>query len=193
MRLVLGSSSVWRANILRRLGVTFEAVSPDIDEKAIRDPDPFKMTKRIAAAKAEAVLAQIEGEAVVVACDQVVIMNERVLEKPVDLEEARRFLEDYSCSSAFVVTAVAVVSTDEPLASDGLATARVLFKEIPPPAIEAMLVDGLVLNSCGALITDESAIMAPYIHSIIGDRDVVEGLPIALTRRLLAEFGYTLP
>lgn len=192
MRLVLGSSSIWRANILRRLGVAFEVVSPDIDEKAIRDPDPFKMTKRIAVAKASAVLAQIEGEAVVVACDQVVIMNERVLEKPVDLEEARRFLEDYSLGSAFVVTAVAVVSTEEPIASDGLATARVLFKEIPPPAIEAALAEGLVLNSCGALVI-EAPTMAPYIHSIIGDRDVVEGLPIALTRRLLAEFGYTLP
>ncbi len=56
MEIVLGSSSKWRKEVLRSMGYTFTTMSPDIDEKAIRDADPHILTLKIARAKAEALL-----------------------------------------------------------------------------------------------------------------------------------------
>jgi septum formation protein len=58
-KLILGSSSRWRAGILRRNGYTFTQVSPDIDEKAIRHADPSTLTLSIAQAKCKAIIDKL--------------------------------------------------------------------------------------------------------------------------------------
>jgi septum formation protein len=58
-QIVLGSSSKWRKEVLQKLGYDFICMSPDIDEKAIRHPDPKEMTLMIAKAKAQALLPKV--------------------------------------------------------------------------------------------------------------------------------------
>lgn len=60
MRVILGSSSPWRKEVLKILGYEFDCMSPDIDEKSIRDSDPHKLTLKIAHAKADALLPQVQ-------------------------------------------------------------------------------------------------------------------------------------
>jgi septum formation protein len=56
MKIILGSSSPWRKEVLKSMGFDFKVLSPDIDEKAIRDVDPTQLTLQIARAKTEALL-----------------------------------------------------------------------------------------------------------------------------------------
>lgn len=74
-KVILGSSSKWRKEMLSKMGYTFDTMSPDIDEKgnwyytgqtllrlrclAIRDPNPHVLTLKIARAKAEALLPKV--------------------------------------------------------------------------------------------------------------------------------------
>ncbi|CAN0297862.1 unnamed protein product, partial [Laminaria digitata] len=68
---VLGSSSRHRRAVMEALGWQFSTASPDIDEKAIRDPDPRKMCAEIARAKAEALVGRLDKPGLLITSDQV--------------------------------------------------------------------------------------------------------------------------
>ena len=94
MRIVLGSGSRYRQQLLREMGYDFEVVSPRIDEKAIRLTDPAELALALAHAKADAVVADLQSPALVITADQVVAHAGQIREKPASAEEARRILED---------------------------------------------------------------------------------------------------
>ena len=56
MKLILGSASPRRKKILQGMGYKFDVIVPDIDEKAIRDPDPEKLVLKLANAEADALI-----------------------------------------------------------------------------------------------------------------------------------------
>ena len=108
MTLILGTSSQFRRKLFQENFSEFlskdekieQFVSPDIDEKAIRDSDSEKLCQKIAVAKCEAILKEYEGklpkDSIILTFDQVVVCDGELREKPVDESEARKFLESYS-------------------------------------------------------------------------------------------------
>lgn len=80
------------------MGVEYEMLNPEIDEKAIRDKDAEKLVLALAHAKADALLKReevkqtTEGTTLLVTCDQVVVYEGEILEKPGDAAEAQRFI-----------------------------------------------------------------------------------------------------
>ena len=86
-------------------------MSADIDEKAIRVPDPRELVVKLAHAKADAILRRMEDEGVemqgfLLTCDQVVVHEDEILEKPETEEEARRFIDGYGRSPASTVGSI---------------------------------------------------------------------------------------
>ena len=192
-RLVLGSSSKWRADVLRSRGVPFEVLAPDIDEKAIRHSDAFQLTMRIAKAKARAVAAQLrDADALIIAADQVCVFDGEIREKPADADEARAFLVSYGNEAVMTVTAVVVMDARSLQTSADWDAAWVHFGDIRVAEAERAIARGDVLNSCGAFTLEDPDIGLCVTH-IDGEKESVDGLPLALTRRLLSEFGYALP
>ena len=80
-RLVLASTSRYRADLLSRLGVPFAAVAPGVDEQALDGESPRERAARLARAKAQAVAAQ-DPEAWVLGSDQLAMRGNEVLGKP---------------------------------------------------------------------------------------------------------------
>lgn len=121
-RIILGSSSRTRRLLMDELaaehGFTYEVLTADIDEKSIRLPDPRELVLRLAHAKADAIAAKLAGTqqpgqapaGLLVTCDQVVVHEGRILEKPEDAGEAREFIAGYGRSPASTVGSV--VCTD---------------------------------------------------------------------------------
>lgn len=70
MEIILGSQSKGRRGVLERAGYTFDVMSADIDERAIRRDDPKELTRALARAKADALLPKIVGQALLVTSDQ---------------------------------------------------------------------------------------------------------------------------
>jgi septum formation protein len=167
--LVLGSSSKWRKNILASfLGPSFPftTLSPDIDEKAIRHPDPRKMTLAIAKAKAEALKTKLNDTNVsshptfLICSDQVIIYHGEVREKPENEEEARAFLRSYKEAPAKAVVAVVVYNTKTGLFFEGIATATQHFQELPESFIDQLIAQGDVMWCAGGFTVEE---MTPYL------------------------------
>ena len=86
-KLVLGSSSPYRKELLERLGVPFECVSADIDESRHEGETPEALCVRLAREKALKVKSMV-GEAIVIGSDQVAVLGERILGKPNTSERA---------------------------------------------------------------------------------------------------------
>src|SRR5262249_8286681 len=111
MKIILGSSSAGRRLVMSELGYDFEIMTPGIDEKAIRRARPEELVMAVAHAKADALLPNIHEPALVVVSDQVVLFKGMVREKPVDLDEAKRFLESYGDDPVETCGAVVVANT----------------------------------------------------------------------------------
>jgi septum formation protein len=113
--IILGSSSSNRQFVLNHSGWQYDVIAPDIDEKAIRNPDPFLLPVIIAKAKATAILSRLDdsrGPFMLLTADQIVLYGSEVREKPINEAQATEFLSSYS--EREVSTVSAVVATHYP-------------------------------------------------------------------------------
>ena len=184
MRIILGSSSPYRQQILREMGYEFTVVSPQVDEKAIRHDEPERLVLALAEAKGDAVAAQVEDPALLITADQVVTHGGVIREKPASVEEARRFLRTIGAAPEATVSAVCVTHVPSLARASGVDIVRIDLTPLPDEVIERLLEDGEVLYCAGALRI-EDPLVAPYIRHVDGTVDSVMGLPKELTRLLL--------
>lgn len=186
LRLVLGSTSPYRRQILQEMGYEFEVVNPDVDEKAIRTAEPAALALALARAKGDAAAALVSGPALVITADQVVVHASEIREKPASEQEARHFLRTAGETPSETVSAVVVTNTATGARAEGVDVARIRLRPLPPEVIEERIADGEVFHCAGALRV-EDPVLQPYLERIEGDLDSVMGLPKTLTARLIAE------
>src|SRR3989344_5619162 len=95
MKLILGSSSKYRKEVLGKAGYVFEVLSPDLDEKLIKVDDPYERPKILARAKADSLLSKVSEPALLITLDIVVVADGKLYEKPETHEHARQMLRQY--------------------------------------------------------------------------------------------------
>lgn len=192
-KLVLASGSPRRAEILTSVGWEFTKDVADIDETERGGERPEDYVVRLAREKAATVAARRTGE-LVLGADTTVVIGERIIGKPIDLDDARRMLETLSGNWHEVLTGVAIVRAPEAKAADrnprivsGLQRTRVKFAAMSAPEIEFLVAHGAPLDKAGAYAVQAQA--ALFIEKIEGDYWNVVGLPVSLVYTLAAELG----
>lgn len=189
MRLILGSSSKYRQQILRNLGFDFEVRCPDIDEKAIRRSDPEELTLAIAQAKAAALLSGAQPGDIVMTSDQVVVQTGRILEKPKDKDDARRLLEAVAVAPVETVGAIVVTDVATGRQVSGSDHVSIVMEPLPSESVERLLVEGDTYHCAGGFRV-EHPLIVPHIISMDGEVESVMGLSPRLVLKLLQEIGY---
>ena len=189
MNLILGSSSWSRQAILKRNGISFEIISPDIDEKAIRFDDPGALVTAIANAKMDAVLAKLTEPAFVITSDQVVVSDELIMEKPISIDEAREHLVRHRTIPPMTVTAVCVANSETGQRETIVDFARAYFSSIPDDLIDRLIENGRIMSCSGSYIINDP-LMDPFVDHIEGTLDSIEGLPFETAIQLLKKVGY---
>jgi len=107
-RLLLASTSRYRALLLERLGLPFGVQAPEVDEARLPREKPAARAERLALAKAQAVALR-HPDACIIGSDQVAVLGRRILDKPGDAARCREQLEASSGNRVCFHTAVAVV------------------------------------------------------------------------------------
>ena len=187
LRLVLGSVSPRRLELLAQIGVTPYAVRPpDIDETPRKGELPRVYVSRIAADKAAASDC-VEGE-VVLCADTTVALGRRIMGKPADAAEAEAFLRLLSGRRHRVITAVAVRRGDRTWTAE--VQTAVAMKRLSGPEIAAYLATGDWRGKAGGYAIQGPA--GAFIPWINGSFTGVVGLPLAETAGLLVAAGYPL-
>ncbi|WP_350431961.1 Maf family protein [Shewanella sp. H8] len=189
MTWVLASTSPRRKELLLQAGFShpgfsFELVAPDIDETPLSTETATQYVSRLALEKAQAGLALSEHffAPKVLGSDTIVVLNDQILGKPVDQEDAKRMLNLLSGQTHEVMTAVAL--TDGEQTFSRLCRTQVTFCELSVADIEAYVASGEPMDKAGAY--GIQALGGCFVKSIIGSYSAVVGLPLVDTRELLA-------
>ena len=176
-RLILASASPRRAALLREAGYDFEVRPSRAGEPLFTGGDIGEYVESLARRKA----ASVPGE-LVLGADTVVALDGEVLGKPADPDEAWAMLHRLSGRRHEVLTGVAL---REGMAIRwGHARTEVTFRPLEPAEILRYVATGEPMDKAGAYAIQGGA--AGFVESVVGDRDTVIGLPLALVRRLLA-------
>jgi septum formation protein len=181
--LILASGSPRRAEILRAVGWNFEKIVADVDETEIAGETPAVYVERLAKEKALAVAARIES-GLVLGADTTVVLNNQIIGKPADLDDARRMLEKLSGRRHEVLTGVALAKKTSGGTEifTGLQRTRVEFANLTSDEIEYLVAAGEPLDKAGAYAVQ--GVAALFIEKIEGDYWNVVGLPIQLVYTL---------
>lgn len=90
--IILGSSSIYRRDLLARLQIPFTSIAPNVDETALENELPQDTALRLAQAKAKKI-ATSESDALIIGCDQVATLDNIQLGKPLNYENATKQLK----------------------------------------------------------------------------------------------------
>jgi len=186
-QLILASTSRYRRELLVRLRLPFEVVSPEVEETPLPDEAPSALALRLARAKADAVAARHPG-AVVIGSDQVADLDGQAIGKPLTHERAQQQLRRMSGHVVTFQTAVAVVRRDAGFAEALLAPVRVQFRELDEAQIEHYLRTEQPYDCAGSARSE--ALGIALLSSIESDDPTtLVGLPLIRTCTLLREAG----
>jgi septum formation protein len=188
--LVLGSTSLYRRELLQRLRLPFEVVSPQVDETPLDGEAPQALAERLALAKANAV-ALLHPRAVVIGSDQVADLDGEPLGKPGNHANAVRQLQRMRGRTVVFQTAVAVVCHESGFAGQALAQVKVGFRQLSDRAIEDYLQAEKPYDCAGSAKSEGLGIA---LLEVIDNQDptALVGLPLIHTCRLLRAAGMAL-
>lgn len=184
--IILASSSPRRWELLRQIGVAYEVIVAAIDE-SIRDGEETReYVCRMAREKAMAIHRRDGVQVPVMGADTTVVVNGRILGKPVDRDDAIRMLERLSGRTHEVWSAVALVLPGGKL-FERLNITRVTFSVLDRAWIESYCDNGEPMDKAGAY--GVQGIAAQKISHMEGSYSGVMGLPLYETAEILQQAG----
>ncbi len=185
MKLILGSASPRRKDLLAQLGLVPDAIlPPDIDEDPHKAELPRPYCERLAREKALAVPAGPDD--VVLTADTTVALGRRILGKPRDAGEAAEFLTALGGRRHQVITAVAVRRGDRLWARSSVSAVK--MKRLSDAELNTYLAGGEWQGKAGAYAIQGAA--GAFIPWISGSFTGIVGLPLSETAALLQAAGY---
>lgn len=187
---ILGSTSVYRRELLGRLRIPFDVQAPDVDETAISGESPLQLAQRLALAKAHAV-AQKFPESVVIGSDQVADLDGLALGKPGNFERATVQLRQMRGKTVVFQTAVAVVCHATGFVAQDCAAVNVVFRDLTDDEITAYLLAETPYDCAGSAKSEGLGIA---LLASIGNDDptALVGLPLIRTCNMLRAAGVKL-
>ena len=189
-RLVLGSTSPYRRELLQRLQIPFEVAAPEVDETPLPHEAPDALAARLALAKAHAV-AKNFPQAVVIGSDQVADLNGLALGKPGNHERAVVQLRQMRGQTVIFQTAVAVVCLESGFEQTALAAVRVRFRDLNDDDIENYLRAEQPYDCAGSAKSEGLGIA--LLESIDSDDPTaLIGLPLIRTCKMIQAGGIVL-
>lgn len=185
-KLVLGSSSPYRKELLERLGVPFECVCADIDESRREGESPENLCVRLAREKALKVKSMV-GDAIVIGSDQVAVLGERILGKPHTRERAIEQLSSMQGQTVYFLTALCIIGEKGEIFETMVPTI-VTMKKLSVKTIENYLDREQPFNCAGSAKIEKLGIaLMKEVRST--DPTALIGLPLIETVNLLAKAG----
>ena len=187
MRLILGSASPRRKELLAQLGIVPDAITPpDIDEDPKKGELPLPYCTRIARQKVLAVAAGPDD--LVLCADTTVALGRRILGKPADAGQAAAFLTALGGRRHQVITALALRLGDKVWERHSVSAVK--MKRLSDAELNAYLASGEWQGKAGAYGIQGAA--GAFIPWISGSFTGIVGLPLAETSALLQAAGYPL-
>jgi septum formation protein len=181
--IILASQSPRRAELLSQVGIEFRTQAAQVDESVHADERAADYVERVAIAKAQAVQRAFP-DLPVLGSDTTVVLDQTILGKPADRDDAIRMLLALSGRTHEVLTGVAVVAAETHYR---LSLSRVIFREVSEREAAAYWASGEPVDKAGGYAIQGLA--AAFIERIEGSYSGIMGLPLFETMQLLDAIG----
>ncbi len=184
--LYLASGSPRRRELLQQIGVAHERIQAEVDETPLPGESATDYVERLARAKAQAGLQQLAGRAgCVLGADTSVVLDGRILGKPLDRADFIATLSALSGRAHQVLTAVALCDGER--MRSRVVSSEVHFRHLSDDEIQAYWETGEPQDKAGGYAIQGLA--AVFVSHMTGSYSAVVGLPVCETAALLGEFG----
>ena len=188
--LYLASGSPRRRELLTQIGVPFTQVSAAIDETPLTDESPAAYVERLALGKAAAGYEHLVNEQppvpfCVLGADTAVVLDGRILGKPLDEADAVEMLLALSGREHEVLTAIALL--DSRRHATRVVSSRVLFRPLSRDEALAYWASGEPCDKAGGY--GIQGLGGVFVAGLNGSYSAVVGLPVCETAELLGHFG----
>lgn len=189
-RLVLASSSRYRSELLSRLRIPFETATPDVDESPLPNESAQQTSLRLSITKAQAV-ASLYPDALIIGSDQVALLGNQQLGKPLSHSNATKQLRAMSGKKVTFYTALTLLNTRTSTMQTDVAVNDVHYRELNDIQIESYLHAEQPYDCAGSCKTEGLGIA--LISKIEGDDpNALTGLPLILLVSMLLKEGVTI-
>ena len=187
--LVLASSSPYRATLLKRLGVAFVCIAPEIDETPNYSETIDDYIKRLSIAKAQAAARLINEAALIIASDQSATYKGEIIGKPLTKDRAIEQLLSFSGQSVTFKTGVCVLNSESGNYDYALAEYSVKFRTLSRDEVARYVEKDNPLDCAGSFKCESLGVA--LFESMSGDDPTsLEGLPLIKTCKLLHNHGF---
>ncbi|MBQ6992256.1 MAG: septum formation inhibitor Maf [Clostridia bacterium] len=192
MKIVLASASPRREELLKKIVEDFDIIPSDIDESLIKEKVAEQLVEELSYAKAEKVFIKEQekyDDLIVIGVDTMVALEDNLLGKPKDAEDAKKMLSSLSGKSNDVYTGLSIIVKQKNKITKEVTNSktRVKMKEMSQEDIEEYVSSGEPLDKAGAYAVQGKG--AKYIEEIEGNYDSVVGLNTDLVKEFLEKYG----
>ena len=187
MNVILASSSIFRKQLLAKLGIPFKCISPNIDESRLKKESVSEYVKRLSIEKAKKIAIN-KKESIIIGSDEVADLDGQVLGKPITRNRARKQLKMLSGNKVIFRTGLCVLNSDSGKYYSSVNNYSILFKELDDKVINSYLDKDNVLN-CAASIRIEGLAINLVKNMKGKDPSSIMGLPLLKVIDYLNKFG----
>ena len=184
-KIILGSASPRRQELLKSLGIDFEIRVSDLKEKYPKNLKKKEISEFLATQKSEHLSKTLKGEEILITADTIVVKGDRVLNKPKDKLEAKEMLEYLSGDEHLVITSVCLRDQQNQVVFSSVT--KVFFKSLSAAEIDFYVKEYKPFDKAGAYGIQEW-IGLVGIEKIEGSYFNVVGLPISKLYQNLIQF-----
>ena len=189
MQLVLASTSPFRRSVLDKLGLPFDCHAPEVDETPQPGETPSQLVERLSIAKAQAVATHLK-EGLVIGSDQVAVIDNDILGKPGNHENAVAQLQRAAGKTVAFLTGLAVVNATTGSIQAEVVPFKVVFRQLTREQIENYLNAEQPYN-CAGSFKSEGLGIALFDRLEGDDPNTLIGLPLIRLIRMLEKEGMT--
>ena len=186
MKFILASSSPRRRELLGSIGLEFEVIPSHVPEVHREGEAPEEYVARLSRDKAAAI-ANEHASRWVIAADTTVYLDEKLLEKPADADDAKRMLATIAGRTHMVYTGVTLQNLERDWRETRVAETEVRMLPLTGGEIDWYVASGEPLDKAGAYAAQ--GIGGVFIDSIHGSFTNVVGLPLATLFQMLRKAG----
>jgi septum formation protein len=186
-QLILASASPRRRELLDQIKARYSVCPVDIDETPLPEESPLAYVQRVAADKSRACVERFGHALPVLAADTIVVLEQKILGKPKDHDDALAMLTQLSGKTHQVYSAISLRGRRH---DQAVSVSEVMFKKLTAQEIAAYWLSGEPVGKAGAYAIQ--GVGAVFIESIKGSYSGVVGLPLFETAELLLKQGIEL-
>ena len=185
--LILGSTSIYRRELLERLKIPFRVVAPDIDETPYEGETPEQLVARLALEKAQSVAINNPGS-LVIGSDQVAVHGGKIVGKPHTHDRAMEQLREANGKQITLYTGLSLVHADSGEELTEVIPFQVLFRQLTEQQLESYLHKEQPYHCAGSVKSEGLGIA--LLERFEGeDPNTLIGLPLIRLIRMLEHFG----